>query len=120
MTDKIPIKFTKPFGNRFAGETSARTPEKARELYDRGVIADPFTTAPTAPDQDKQVDSPADKSDADTREELEEMADANRIRNALESDDYNTMRAAVADLSDEPATGSKPKMRSILESMLEG
>lgn len=60
----------------------------------------------------------ADTTDGDTPEEPSTEREA-RILDALESDNYNAMRGVVADLSDDPAVGSKNEMRERLESLLE-
>lgn len=53
--------------------------------------------------------------EADEGEPEAELTADQRIAQALESDNYNVMRAAVADLSDEPATGNKADIRRRLE-----
>lgn len=104
------IKFTKSFGPYSPGDRTGRTDEELDEMEAKGAS---FVRLNTSTDS-------RSKSDPEVRDSLRDEARLSKAKDALDEDDYMEMRSALADLSDEPATGTKDEIRDRLEAIVNG
>jgi hypothetical protein len=108
--DIVPLKFVKPWRNRYAGETTGK-PEKVADRLVREGYAVAMTDAPSEPPEDKAVRN-SSKSDDAARERLEAMADGSTERRDSSDDErdqsrhlsdlgYHELRSLAAGVADE-------------------
>jgi hypothetical protein len=110
MSDKVTVRVEKSCRVWQSGDRAGFTEEQLKRLEKQGMK---YTRLDTSTESKS-------KSDPEVRQDLREQARLDKAKDALEADDYMEMKSALADLSDEPAKGTKDEIRDRLEAIVNG
>jgi len=110
MSDTVTVRVEKSCRVWQSGDRAGFTEDELQKLEAQGMK---YTRLNTSTDS-------RSKSDPEVRDSLRDEARLKKGEAALDADDYMQMKSALADLSDEPATGTKDEIRDRLEAIVNG